>query len=108
MPWKESKTLDGEIGKYIVMMRQNQSNAYLVGAVTNEEARTLTIPLSFLPKGNYQLCLVQDAKESHYLTNRELFSVDKRLVSKSETVTVKLAPGGGACLLLKKYKKGEK
>ena len=108
MPWKESKTLDGEIGKYIVMMRQNQSDAFLVGAVTNEDARTLTIPLSFLPKGNYELTLVQDAKESHYLTNRELFSVDKRLVSKSETITVKLAPGGGACLLLKKYKKGEK
>jgi len=108
MPWKESKTLDGKIGKYIVMMRQNQSDNFLVGAVTDEEERALTIPLSFLPKGHYQLTLVQDAKESHYLTNRELFSVDKRLVSKSETITVKLAPGGGACLLLKKYKKGEK
>jgi alpha-glucosidase len=108
MPWKESKTLDGKIGEYIVMMRQNQNNTFLVGAVTNEEARTLTIPLSFLPKGNYELTLVQDANDSHYLTNRESYSVDKKQVSKSETITVSLAPGGGACLLLKKNKEGRK
>lgn len=102
MPWKESKTLDGKIGEYIIMMRQNQEGTFLVGAATNEEARTLTIPLSFLPKGKYELTVVQDAKDSHYLTNRESFIVDKRQVSKAETITVNLAPGGGACLLLKK------
>lgn len=102
MPWKESKTLDGKIGEYIVMMRQNREGSYLVGAATNEEARTLTIPLSFLAKGNYDLTLVQDAKDSHYLTNRESFKVDKKKVSKSDVLTVNLAPGGGACLLIKK------
>lgn len=101
MPWKESKTLDGKIGEYIVMMRQNQEDSFLVGAATNEEARTLTIPLSFLPKGNYELTLVQDAKDSHYLTNRESFKVDKKNVSKSDVIIVNLAPGGGACLFLK-------
>ncbi|MNP92705.1 Retaining alpha-galactosidase precursor [compost metagenome] len=102
MPWKESKTLDGKIGEYIVMMRQNQEGTYLVGAATNEEARTLTIPLSFLPKEEYELTLVQDTKDSHYLTNRESFKVDKKNVSKADVITVNLAPGGGACLLIKK------
>ncbi len=50
MPWKESRTLDGKVGEYIVMMRQTD-NVYLVGAVTNESARELEIPLSFLPRG---------------------------------------------------------
>lgn len=102
MPWKESKTLDGKIGQYIVMMRQNQNDVFLVGAATNEQARTLQIPLSFLPKGNYELTVVQDAKDAHYLTNREVFMVDKKVVSKSESITVNLAPGGGSCLLLKR------
>lgn len=102
MPWKESKTLEGKIGEYIVMMRQNQEGTYLVGAATNEEARTVTIPLSFLQKGNYELTLVQDAKDSHYLTNRESFNVDKKSVSKTDVITVNLAAGGGACLLIKK------
>ncbi|MDR6844685.1 glycoside hydrolase family 97 catalytic domain-containing protein [Flavobacterium granuli] len=102
MPWKESKTLDGKIGEYIVMMRQNQEGSFLVGATTNEESRTLTIPLSFLPKGNYELTLVQDTKDSHYLTNRESFKVDKKKVSKLDVITLNLAPGGGACLLIKK------
>lgn len=52
MPWKESRTLDGKVGEYIVMMRQTD-NVYLVGAVTNESARELEIPLSFLPRGQY-------------------------------------------------------
>ena len=52
MPWKESRTLAGEIGRYIVMMRQT-SDAYLIGAATDENAREIDIPLDFLPKGTY-------------------------------------------------------
>lgn len=101
MPWKESRTLDGKIGEYIVMMRQTES-AYLVAAATNESARTLNIPLSFLPEGEFNLQLVQDGKEAHYLTNRETCQVENRNVKNSSQVTVRLAPGGGACLLIRK------
>ena len=54
MPWKESKTLDGEIGEYIIMMRET-ADAYLIGVATNESSRTLKVPLSFLPSGSYSL-----------------------------------------------------
>lgn len=101
MPWKESRTLDGKIGEYIVMMRQTES-AYLVAAATNESARTLEIPLSFLPKGEYDLQLVQDGKEAHYLTNRESYQAENRIVRPTDHITVRLAPGGGTCLLLRK------
>lgn len=101
MPWKESKTLDGKIGEYVVMMRQTD-DAYLIGAVTNEQPRSLDIDLSFLPKGKYELTLVQDGKDADYLTNRETYKAEKKIVSPSEKVTVNLAAGGGACLVLKK------
>lgn len=101
MPWKESKTLDGKIGEYIVMMRQTE-DAYLVGAATNESGRILDIPLSFLPEGKYELLRIQDGKEAHYLTNREVLIVDKQEVTNSNTISVALAPGGGSCLLIKK------
>lgn len=101
MPWKESQTLDGKVGEYIVMMRQTES-AYLVAAATNESARTIDIPFSFLPEGEYDLLLVQDGKEAHYLTNRESYRAENRVVKTADRVKVQLAPGGGACLLLRK------
>jgi alpha-glucosidase len=104
MPWIESKTLKGEIGEYIVMMRQTEKG-FLVGAATNESERTLDVPLSFLKNGNYELLLIQDGAEGHYLNNRETLKVDKRSVTKKDFIQLKLAPGGGACLLLKPIEK---
>lgn len=101
MPWKESRTLAGKIGEYMVMMRQT-ADAYLVAAATNESARTLAIPLSFLPAGEFGLQLVQDGPEAHYLTNRETCRAECRRVNAASQVTVRLAPGGGACLLIRK------
>lgn len=101
MPWKESRTLDGKVGEYIVMMRQTD-NVYLVGAVTNESARELEIPLSFLPRGQYELMLVQDGVDAHYLNNRESYQVSNQIATTNDKIKVRLAAGGGACLLLRK------
>ena len=98
MPWLESKTLAGEIGGYIVTMRQAQDGVYLVGAATNEEARTLEVPLSFLPKGTFTAEIVEDGPDAHYQTNRETSTVTTKTVSKNDVLTLKLAPGGGACV----------
>ena len=43
MPWRESRTLAGEIGEYIGMMRETD-DAYLVGAATNESGRMIDLP----------------------------------------------------------------
>ncbi len=98
MPWLESKTLAGEIGAYIVTMRQAQDGVYLVGAATNEEARTLQVPLSFLPKGKFTAEIVEDGPDAHYQTNRETCTVSTKTVGKNDVLTLKLAPGGGACV----------
>lgn len=102
MPWRESSTLAGEIGEYIVMMRQAADGRILVGAATNEEARTIELPLSFLGKGTWSAEISEDAADTHYLTNRETLSVSERTVTSKESITLHLAPGGGACILLHK------
>ena len=101
MPWKESQTLMGEIGAYIVMMRETDKD-YLIAAATNEESRTLSIPLSFLPEGIYTVQLMLDGDNAHYLTNRESYQVETREVKSGDALSVKLAPGGGACLRIRK------
>ena len=102
-PWQESVTLDGEIGKYVVMMRRNADGDYLVAAATDEEAREITIPLSFLPKNTVWKATVNtDAASTDFRTERETF-VNYRMKADSQTsITLRLAPGGGACILLKK------
>ena len=100
-PWRESVTLDGRIGEYIVMMRQNADGDYLVAAATNEDARTLDIPLSFLPKGSWTAAVNTDAADTDYLSNRETCASYDTVVNASSALTVRLAPGGGACILLR-------
>ncbi len=100
-PWKESITLDGRIGEYIVMMRQNADGDFLVAAATDEDARTLDIPLSFLPKGSWTATVNTDAEDTDYRTNRETCASYDTVVKSSSVLSVRLAPGGGACILLR-------
>lgn len=104
MPWKESKTLSGEIGEYIVMARQAADGVWLVGAATNESSRELDIPLNFLKSGKYEVTIIQDGDHADYLTNREVFKVEHKMLKSKDNVHVKLAAGGGACLLIKGMK----
>jgi alpha-glucosidase len=104
-PWQESITLAGEIGEYIVMARQNKDGDWLIGAATNEDGRTLSVPLSFLSKGKYTATASTDADDTHYRTNRETYKTeDPQVVNKNSVLELKLAPGGGACVLIKKDK----
>jgi len=102
MPWQESITLSGEIGEYIVEARQASDGVWLVGAATNESPRELDIPLSFLKRGKYEVTIVQDGDNANYLTNREVLKSEKKMMKRSKIVHVKLAAGGGACLIIKK------
>jgi alpha-glucosidase len=101
MPWRESKTIAGEIGEYIVMARQAADGAWLIGAATNESPRELEIPLSFLPAGKHEALIIQDGPKSDYRTHAEDYQAETRLVTNADTLRVKLAPGGGACVLVK-------
>lgn len=100
MPWLESRTLAGEIGEYIVMMRQTDE-AYLVAAATNESARSIDIPLNFLGEGTFDALIIEDGDDAHYLTNRETLKTSGKQVTATDQLTLKLAPGGGACVILK-------
>lgn len=101
MPWRESKTISGVIGESIVMARQAADGTWLAAAASNEAGRELDIPLDFLGAGVFQATIIQDGATAHYLTNRESLQTEFRTVIASDTIRVKLAPGGGACTLFK-------
>lgn len=107
-PWLESKTLSGEIGQYIVMMRQANDGKYIVAAATNEEARTVDVDfMSFLPKGKYHVKMTYDRADAHYLTNREVyenneFDIEIGDNTTASSTTLPMAPGGGGCMIIEK------
>jgi alpha-glucosidase len=50
--WDETRFIQGEVGEYITIARRKGAEWY-VGSMTNDTARTLRIPLYFLPPGEY-------------------------------------------------------
>ncbi len=81
--------------------REASDKTWFVAAATNKEARQLDIPLNFLNSGKFEFNILQDGHNAHYLTNQEVFKVEKKILKSKDRVHVKLAPGGGACILIK-------
>jgi alpha-glucosidase len=100
--WQQSMALDGKIGQYLVMARQDKhSERWFVGATSNEQARTLTLPLTFLdPQQHYDAVLYLDAPDAHWQTNPMAYQIKRRTVSSKDVLELKLAAGGGAALEL--------
>jgi alpha-glucosidase len=103
-PWRESKTLDGAIGEHIVMARQAADGTWLIGAATNEEPRTLDIPFTFLGDGRYDALVLQDGPGAGYQTRKESLTTENLTVTTTDIIRVKLAPGGGAAIMLRLMK----
>jgi alpha-glucosidase len=95
--WETSRTLQGEIGDYVVVARQQRGAAdWYLGATTDENARTVKIPLDFLAaKKKYEAQIYRDAPDASYLTNPAALVIEKRRVTSQDSLEAWLAPGGG-------------
>jgi len=95
--WENSRTLQGEIGDYVVIARQQRGAAdWYLGATTDENARALTIPLDFLERGRkYEAQIYRDAPDADYLGNPTALVIEKRGVTAKDRIEASLAPGGG-------------
>ena len=90
--WEETVALNGEVAKYIALARRS-GNDWYVGALTNWDARELTLDLSFLDEGDYQIELFRDGINA----DRAACDYKKEIqsVPANRKLTVKMAPGGG-------------
>lgn len=100
--WETTEVLGGEIGEYITIARQQRDSAnWFVGAITNEEKRTVDIDLSFLdPSKNYAARIYKDGPNAHYQTNPADYVIEESMVTASDKLSVQLAPGGGVAISL--------
>ena len=95
--WETSRTLQAEIGDYVVVARQQRgAKDWYLGATTDENARTLTIPLDFLARGQrYEAQIYRDGPGADYLANPTELVIEKRRVTSTDHLQAVLAPGGG-------------
>ena len=93
----------GEIGEYYVVARKSRQNDdWYIGGVTNENSREIKINLDFLSSGKYQAKIYSDAKKSHYKNNPLDYEIQERKVELGDQITVRMAPGGGFAIRLRR------
>lgn len=97
--WEQTKVLDAVIGDYVVTARQERGGSdWYLGAITDENARTLDVPLSFLGKGKWMAQIYEDTPQTSYETSPETYQYREVEVSAKDVLSLRLATSGGCAI----------
>ena len=101
--WQDTRVLNGEVGDYVTIARKERGgeNWYL-GAVGDENERTVTVPLGFLTPGKrYSAEIYRDGEDADYRTTaRHSIVIEKRVLTAKDKLNMRIAPGGGFAVRL--------
>lgn len=102
--WDDTKIVEAEPGDYLTIARKAKGKeSWFVGAITDENKRTATIPLSFLNANEwYAAAIYTDAPDAHWQNNPMEYRIQKVLVNSKNVLKLTLAEGGGAAISLMK------
>ena len=103
LDWDTSRVIDGKIGDYVIVARkQKGSPQWFLGAITDEEARTFNVPLTFLDRGkSYIADIYADGPGANWLTNPTPVAISHRSVTRNSVLRIALAPGGGQAIRIR-------
>lgn len=101
--WETSKAVAGEVGDYVVIARQQRnSEDWYLGAITDENARKLTVPLNFLKAGQkYEAQIYRDGEKAEWKTNPYDMVIEKKIVTANDKLKFDLGTSGGAAVRFK-------
>jgi len=88
----ETRVLTAAIGDYVAIARR-KNNQWYIGAITNWEARTIHLDLSFLPKGIYTLDIFEDGVNAN--RNASDYRHHTVKINSEEGIDINLSKGGG-------------
>ena len=100
--WDETRVPEAKVGDYVLAVRRSGSNWY-VGAMTDGTPRELTLDLSFLGEGSYEMTLYQDGLNAD--RNGNDYKLIKRTVTRADRIPLKLAAGGGGAARIEPVRK---
>ena len=100
--WDDSKYIEAEPGEYITIARKaKNSDNWFIGNVCNEKGFTSNLQFDFLDAGRkYIATIYADAKDAHYKTNPQAYTIKKMEVTSKSKLKLKSAPGGGYAISL--------
>jgi len=91
--WDETRFVGGDPDNYVAIARRKGRDWY-VGAMGDEKARAIEVPLRFLGDGKFRAKIYQDGATPTTLDE------STRDVTALDTLALKLAPSGGAAVSL--------
>ena len=105
--WDDTRILAAEPGDYITTVRKAKGrDDWYLGSITDESARQQSLKLDFLTPGQrYEATIYADGKGADWQKNPMVYRISKRVVDSKSTLTLQLAPGGGAAVSFKAVKK---
>ena len=96
--WDTTIVINGYPGDYLTIARRF-GNDWFLGSITDEIARELTVPLSFLDKGKkYHAEIYADSPETDYDKAPQKFEIRSAEVTNDTTITIKMCQGGGQAI----------
>ncbi|WP_232454938.1 glycoside hydrolase family 97 protein [Gilvibacter sp. SZ-19] len=100
--WEQSIVLDGEVGDFVVIARQEKgSENWFVGGITGETVRAQEVSFDFLPEGKtYTATIYKDGEGAHWNDNPTAYAIETMEVTKDTKVTIAMAAGGGFAISL--------
>ena len=97
--WDETIVPAAQVHQYVTIARRKGQN-WFVGTINNTTARSVQLPLTFLPAGAYTAEIYADADDD--AENPNHLSITTKTVSNVDTITINLASGGGHAMRLVK------
>ena len=97
LDWVQSRYLLAEPGDYVVIARQGKKDGqWFCGGVTDEQKRTLAVPMDFLEAGKvYEATIYADAQDADYKENPQAYEISTREVTCKDVLQMTMASGGG-------------
>lgn len=92
--WDDIHFIDGYPGEYFCVARCKNGKWFVAG-INSETARTITIPLEFLPRGYHNITLYGDSKKDAL---HNIHIVELRNKTRNDTLRIPVLPHGGFVL----------
>ncbi|MGL5979773.1 MAG: glycoside hydrolase family 97 protein [Phocaeicola sp.] len=104
--WSETKYLEAEPGEYITIARKAKgNNDWYVGCTAGDNGHTAKLNFNFLdPTKEYIATVYADAKDAHWQTNPQAYTIRKGVVTAKSKLTLQAAIGGGFAISIKEVK----
>ncbi len=98
--WEETVGVAAEIGDFAAIARKERGGeSWYLGALTDENARKLALPLGFLNKGRtYVAEIYRDGAKADYDKNPYDIVIERREMTAADTLTLALGRSGGAAV----------